>query len=166
MYVKPLTAVEAQALYGPMSTEQLLVECQNRLPGFAIDLHIFAKPMGGVMMTWRYNYAFSPMWRWQCTRPAEVNMGGTHQSVRECLVTVLNRIDRFDTWSYEQDQLQKQNEAAARARRAAAAAPTPKPPEEQDEGDEVVQVEDLPPVTPLPEDAVPVDDKPASTPVS
>lgn len=89
-------------------------------------------------------------------------MGGTHNSLREALVSILNRVDRFDTWCWETKVSQEQYEAAARARRAAAAAPTEKPPQEQDEGDEVVQVEDLPPVTPLEEEpSSPAGGKPA-----
>lgn len=162
---KPLTAVEAQIAYKVKSLDQLLEMCHERIPGFAVDLHVFPRPMGGVMVTWRYNMAISPMWAWQRTRPEEVRMGGTYQSVREALVAVLGRADRFDQWSYEQDQ-QKKQDAVKRAARAAEAAPVEKTPV-VDAAEEMVEVPELPPVKPLPPDPLAeVGGKPAAPPPS
>ncbi len=158
---RPPTAVEAQLAYSKLTAEQLLSQCYGRIPGFAVNLFCFPAPLASVMVQWRYDFN-APLWNWSRTRPEEVAMGGTYNSMREALVSILNRVDRFDTWTFEQTQHQ---EAAARARRAAAAAPTEQPSPERDEGDEVVQVEELPPVTPLEEEksVAPAGGKPAST---
>ena len=149
---RPPTAVEAQLAYARMTVEQLLAQCYGRIPGFAIDLFCFPAPVASVLVQWRYDFN-APLWNWSRTRPAEVALGGTYNSLREALVSILNRVDRFDTWCQETRVAQERSEVVARARRAAAAAPTEKPSQEQDEGDEVVQVEDLPEVKPLEDDA-------------
>jgi hypothetical protein len=146
---RPLTAVEAQLAYARLTAEQLLSQCYSRIPGFAVNLFCFPAPLATVMVQWRYDFN-APLWSWSRTRPQEVALGGTYNSLREALVSILNRVDRFDTWCWE-TRVAQESEATARAQRAAAAAPVEKPSPEQDEGDEVVQVEDLPPVTPLEE---------------
>lgn len=161
---QPLEPVKAQAAYGAFGVDELLILCRRRYPNFAISLHVY--PTGQVMMNWSYNYVGSPMWEWQRTRPQEVHQGGVYNSIRECLVTVLGRADRFGYWTWEQKKAQEKHEAKLRAQRAAAAAPTEKPPE-VDEGDEpAVPVEPLPEVTPLPEDPLASVGAPAGTPLS
>lgn len=148
---RPPTAVEA-LLYGKMSVEQLLAQCYGRIPGFAVNLFCFPAPTAQVMVQWRYDIN-APLWAWSRTRSEEAALGGVYNSVREALVTILNRVDRFDTWTWDQAQLKAKREAALRAARAAAAAPTEKPEKDIDEGDEpAVPAEPLPEVTPLPED--------------
>lgn len=164
---KPLTAAQAQAAYQKLSVEQLQAQAEERIPGLAFSLYTFPQPTGGVMLSWRYNFPLSPMWEWQRTRPAEVHMGGTYRSIRECLVAILSRVDRYDTWVYEQ-QLQQEEALATNIARARALAgrveqQTGKRLPELDEGDEEVPAQDLPPVKPLrvddSESSGPSDDK-------
>jgi len=146
--------------YGAIQVEELLETCFRRIPRFSVTLNVFPKPMG-VSVTWNYDLN-SELFRWARTRTAECFQGGTYPTIRDCLVAILSRVDRFDAWVQEQYVATKNAaEAAARANRASAAAP--REVQELDEGDEEVPAEKLEPVIPLPEDAlssvVPVDDK-------
>jgi hypothetical protein len=129
--------------------EQLLEMAQDRLPGFRISLQMAGKGIP-IMSQWGYDFR-APIMAWQRSRPAEMPMGGVYPSMRDCLMAVLSRVDRFDAWVKEQKVLAAQLEAKVRAQRAALAAPVLKP--EVDEGDEpAVEAEALPDITPLPEE--------------
>jgi hypothetical protein len=145
-----------QLIYAKMPVEQLLALCYKRIPGFAINIFCFPGPYAQVMTQFRYDIT-SPLWAWQRTRSEEASMGGTYPSIREGLVAILNRVDRFDVfqaeWKLAQETEAKRRAQAAEIARAASAAADARA--AVDEGDEEVTAVEWPtlePVTPLPDE--------------
>jgi hypothetical protein len=133
----------------PQDVESLLSQAYERIPGFTLTLYATGKHMP-VMMNWTYDFR-APMSEWARSRPAEMFMGGMFPNVTECLLAILNRVDRYDSWVIQSKSDAARADAVARMKRTARQAPVEKNPE-ADEGEEVVAADELPEVTPLTSD--------------